>query len=114
MNVYDYAHQLARGLKESREYQAYKDLEKKVKTNPQCKTMVDDFRKRQLQVQGQQMMNQQVDENTLKELQNLHSVLMQNPLIAEFMHAEYKLSQMMSDIYKILGEALDLDISGLE
>ncbi|SES71815.1 Cell fate regulator YlbF, YheA/YmcA/DUF963 family (controls sporulation, competence, biofilm development) [Natronincola peptidivorans] len=113
MNVYDDAHQLANSLKGSNQYQDYKKLEKRVKENPQNKTMIEDFRKRQIEIQGLQMMGQEVEESKMKELQNLHNTLMQNPLIAEFIHAEYKLTQMMGDIYKILGDALELDIDGL-
>lgn len=108
MNVYDYAHQLARAMKDSNEYQEYKRLDEKVKTNSHCQSMRDDFTKRQIEIKSLQMMGEEVDEKKLQELQELYKVLMQNPLMTEFMHAEFKLSQMMEDIYKILGEALNI------
>ncbi|MCC5911482.1 MAG: YlbF family regulator [Clostridiaceae bacterium] len=114
MSVYNYAHELASALKGSSEYQAYKRLEAKVKENPEAKVMLEDFRKRHFEVQGLQMTGQQVENSKISDLQNQHKLLMQNPLIAEFMSAEYKLTQMMADIYKILGEALDLDLGGIE
>lgn len=109
MNVYDYAHQLAKAMKKSNEFQEYKKLDEKIKANSHCQTMIDDFRKRQIQIQSMQMMGQEVDEKKLQELQSLYKVLMQNPLMAEFMHMEFKLSQMIEDIYKILGEAIDMN-----
>ncbi|SDK52974.1 YlbF family regulator [Natronincola ferrireducens] len=114
MNVYDYAHQLARSLKESSEYQQYKALEEKVKSDPQSKNMLDGFRKHQLEVQKMQMLGQQVEEYKIQELQSLYNKLVENPLISELLGAEYRLTQMMGDIYKILGEALNLDMSGFE
>lgn len=109
MNVYDSAHQLARVLKQSTEYTEYKNLEKKLKENPSAKEMLDDFRKRQFEVQSAQMMGQKVDEEKVKKLQELQKILMQDPAITEFLHAEYRLTQILADIYKILGDALELD-----
>ena len=109
MNVYNCAHQLAKALKESDEYIVYKNLEIKVKANPEVKVMMDDFRRRQFEVQGAQMMGQAVEESKLLKLQELHSILMKDGTISEFMQAEYRLTQMMADIYKILGEAVELD-----
>lgn len=113
MNVYDYAHQLANALKQSNEYQTYKELQGKIKANPENNRMVNDFRKRQFEIQGQQMMGQKVEDHKLKELENLHNNMMQNPLISEFIHAEYKLTQIMTDIYKVMGDALELDMAGI-
>ncbi len=109
MNVYNCAHQLAKALKESDEYIVYKNLETKVKANPEVKVMMDDFRRRQFEVQSAQMMGQQVDESKIVRLQELHTILMKDGIISEFMQAEYRLTQMMADIYKILGEAVELD-----
>ena len=109
MNVYNCAHQLANALKDSDEYKLYKGLEVKVKDNPDVKVMMDDFRRRQFEVQSAQMMGQKVDESKILKLQELHQVLMKDGIISEYMQAEYRLTQMMADIYKILGEAVDLD-----
>jgi len=109
MNIYDHAHELARAMKNSEEYQKYKELGKKVNSNEHCKSMMDDFRKRQMEVQSLQMMGQEVDEKKLKELEELHKIIMQNSLLSEYIHAEFKLSQLLKDIYKILGDVLDMD-----
>lgn len=109
MNVYNCAHQLAKALKESDEYIVYKNLEIKVKANPDVKVMMDDFRRRQFEVQSAQMMGQKVDESKILKLQELHQILMKDSIISEYMQAEFRLTQMMADIYKILGEAVDLD-----
>ena len=31
-----------------------------------------------------------------------------------FLMAEYRMNQMLGDVYKILAEAIDVDLSGLE
>ncbi|KAB3537348.1 YlbF family regulator [Alkaliphilus pronyensis] len=111
MNPYDYAHQLARALKNSEEYKNYKQLEEKINGNPEIKNTMNDFRRRQFEVQSAQMMGKTVEEEKITKLQELHNILMKDRIISEFMESEFRLTQMMSDIYKILGEALELDFS---
>ncbi len=62
MNVYDYAHQMASALKNSEEYKTYKQLEMKLNGHPEVKKAMDDFRKRQFEIQSAQMMGQKVEE----------------------------------------------------
>jgi len=110
MNVYDYSHQLARALKNSDEYKTYKELEKSLNGNPQVKDMMEDFRKKQFEVQSAQMMGQSVEEEKIQKLQELHNTLVKDDIISKYMQAEFRLTQMMADIYKILGEAMDINI----
>lgn len=110
MNVYDYAHQLAKALKDSDEYKTYKELEKSVSCNPHVKDMMEDFRRLQFEVQSAQMMGQPVEEEKIQRLQELHDILMKDDIISRYMQAEFRLTQMVADIYKILGEAMDINI----
>ncbi|KAB3527613.1 YlbF family regulator [Alkaliphilus serpentinus] len=110
MNVYDCAHQLAKALKGSDEYKAYKELEKNLNGNPQVKDIMEDFRRRQFEIQSAQMMGQEVEEEKIQKLQELHNLLIKDDIISRFMQAEFRLTQMMADIYKILGEAMDINI----
>ncbi|GAB6087905.1 YlbF/YmcA family competence regulator [Alkaliphilus crotonatoxidans] len=109
MNVYDQAHQLAKALKESEEYKTFKELDLKLKANPEIKGLMNDFRKRQFEVQSAQMMGQRVADDKLERLKELDGILMQDPVVSEYMHAELRFTRMMTDVYKILGESMDLD-----
>jgi len=41
-------------------------------------------------------------------LEEIYQVLSMNPIVNEFLTAEYRLARLMSDVQRILGEALDL------
>ncbi len=109
MNVYDQAQQLAKALRESEEYKTFKELDLKIKANPQIKELMKDFRKRQFEVQSAQMMGQGVEEAKLQKLQELNDILMKDAVLSEYMLSEVRFTRMMTDVYKILGESMDLD-----
>lgn len=111
MNPYDAAHLLANAMKESPEYKEFKSLKDKVQQNESTKKMLKDFRKKQFTLQARQMSGQQVSEEDSKKVQELQNVLLQNPLVGPFLHAEYRLSTILNDVYKILGEAVDMDMA---
>lgn len=110
MNPYDAAHALARALRESSEYREFIDLKEKVKQNTKTADMLKDFRKKQFSMQTRQLSGQHVPDDEIQKLQNLQNVLLQNPLVGPYLHAEYRMTQTLNDIYKILGEAVDLDL----
>jgi cell fate (sporulation/competence/biofilm development) regulator YlbF (YheA/YmcA/DUF963 family) len=111
MNPYDAAHMLARALKESPEYKEFNNLKEKVQQNEKTRNMLKDFRKKQFAMQARQLSGQHVTEDEIQQLQNLQNILLQNPVVGPFFHAEYRISQIMNDVYKILGEAVDMDMS---
>jgi cell fate (sporulation/competence/biofilm development) regulator YlbF (YheA/YmcA/DUF963 family) len=53
MNVYDNAHETARILKESSQYQHYLEARDNLKTNEKSWEMMKDFRSRQTELQTQ-------------------------------------------------------------
>ena len=111
MNPYDAAHMLARALKDSPEYKEFKDLKDKVQQNPSTKNMLKDFRKKQFAMQARQLSGQHVTEDEIQQLQNLQNILLQNPVVGPFFHAEYRFTQIMNDVYKIMGDAVDMEMS---
>ena len=111
MNPYDAAHILAKAIKESPEYTEFKNLKEKVQQQDTTKKMLKDFRKKQFTLQAKQMSGQQVSEEDTKKVQDLQNVLLQNPLVGPYLHAEYRLSTILNDVYKILGEAVDMDMA---
>ncbi|MBM7613963.1 YlbF family regulator [Alkaliphilus hydrothermalis] len=112
MNVYDKAHQLAKALKESIEYKSFKELQKKLEENPEIKEMMEDFKKHRFEVQSAQMRGQQVEADKLTKLEELQRHIMEEAIVAEYIEAEYRFTQMVTDIYKIIGESIEVDIKG--
>lgn len=114
MNVYDKAHELARALSNSREYRDYKDSKEKVYLDEKNKKMLKDFKKKQFQIQASYLSGKQPSEEELDKLKKLSELLQYSPDISRFLNSEFRLNQMMSDVYKIIGDAIDIDLDFLE
>lgn len=108
-NVYDLAHQLKKAIMNSPEYKNYIEKKNIVYSNERNKSMVEDFRKQALVLQVKQLSGKEVDEKEIEKLKSLENILRLNPTINEFLLAEYRFSQLVQDITKIIGEALDID-----
>lgn len=106
MNVYEEAHNLSKAIKESEEYKQYRDTANKVKENPELDKMLKDFMDQQMQVQARQMTGQEVGPEMTESIQKLTTIVMADPLAAEYLQTQMRLSVMIQDIYKILGDAI--------
>lgn len=108
MNVYDDARQLAKSIKDSEEYAAYKRAEVVAFKSESVKQMIDDFHKKQYELQRRQLMGEEPSEFEMKQLQKLVEVVSVDPVARDFLSAEMRFTLMMQDISKILGEVMEL------
>ncbi|MGI6664464.1 MAG: YlbF family regulator [Christensenellaceae bacterium] len=109
MYVYDRANALAADIKESPEFQEYKALKDEVYADANTKEMLKQYKTMQYEAQALLMAGKQPEEENLEKMQKLGEVLAFNPRVTEFFAAEYKFNTMVSDIYRIIGEACELD-----
>ena len=106
-NVYDLAHELARSLKETDQYKNYAAVKARVDAEPDLAKMVNDFQEKNMEVQTQAMLNGgKAPEELTQQLQQLYAVVAQDPLAAQYFAAEWSYTQVVSEIYGILGEAI--------
>ena len=54
------------------------------------------------------------DDALLEKLQKIGEVLQFDKNASAYLIAEYQMNRMLSDVYKILAEAIDVDLSALE
>lgn len=113
VNVYDYAHNLARALKESEESKAYQAALVKIKGKASIESMIGDFHKKQLELQAQMLQGKELTEAQKGALESLYGVIAQNPDAAAFLMAEQRLGNLVNDIMKIVGDAVQMDSFGL-
>ena len=106
-NVYDIAHELARSLQETDQYKDYAEVKKKVDANPDMAKMIEDFQQKSMEIQTKQMTGQDVDEQAMVQFQQMYSIILSDPLAGEYMQKQMVLSQIVSDLYGIIGEALN-------
>ena len=111
--VYDTAKRLAAELQQSAEYQSYRTLRDTVTENATTKSLLDEYHRLQLQAQAAAVQGTPNDE-LLQKLQKLGEVLQFDKDAAEFLIAEYRMNRMLADVYKILAEAIDIDLGALE
>lgn len=106
MNPYDKVHELVRAIKESNEVKEYMALKEELYKDVNSKEMIKDFREKQVEVQSLLMQGKEADNEKMEKLQSLYQILVSNPKIKEFFDKEVQFDVMLSDIYKIIGEAL--------
>lgn len=106
MNPYDKVHELVRAIKESSEVKEYLALKEELYADVKNKEMIKDFREKQVEVQSLLMQGKEAEPEKMEKLQSLYQILANNAKIKEFFDKEVQFDVMLSDIYKIIGEAL--------
>ncbi len=67
--------------------------------------MLRDLRQRQMRLQFMDMMGEETEDDT-RELEDLYMALSLNPVVGDYLTAEYRLGKMIRRIYKIFGDAV--------
>lgn len=110
MYSYDRARLLAEDIKDSAEFKEYKAIKEEVYADEATKGMIKQYKKLQFQYQTQLISGQEPSQELTEQVKKLGEVLGFNAKAATFLTAEYKLQVMVNDIYKIIGDACELDI----
>ncbi|MCR6544464.1 YlbF family regulator [Dehalobacterium formicoaceticum] len=106
MSVNDQAMELARTLQESKEYRQYLAAKEKLQEDEGNATLFQEFRRIQLELQIAEISGEDT-EGTLEQLEHIYQKISLNPIVNEFLTAEYRLARLMTDVQKIIGEALE-------
>ena len=106
MYVYDQANELAKSLKESKEYLEYKKAKEEVKSVPELKEKIDEFEKIRYETQVLALQGEEQSKEKMKKLQELYQILMQNPKVKDYFDIEVRFNVMLADVNKIIGEAV--------
>ena len=106
MNVYDTVNQLAKEIKESEEYSEYKKMKELIKEKPELKEKLDNFEKARYETQISTMKGEEPSKEQVENLQKIYLELIQNDITKKYLDTELKFNTMLSDINKILGEAV--------
>lgn len=108
LSVYDKAYELAKALINSPEYLQYQACKEKLEKDVTSYSMLQHFRRQQWEVQMFRLLGQEVNEEVTEELEQLYAFLSAEPVINEYLTAEYQFSRMVSAVQKILSEAIGL------
>lgn len=106
MNIYDTANKLAAELKQTDEYKAYKNSKQQIESNAEVKSKIDEFDKLRVEAQKAMLKGEQNANELSVKLQNLYTELYQNEIAKNYLEAEMRFSVMVTDINKIISEAI--------
>lgn len=106
MNVYDTANNLAQEIKHSDEYKNYAEIKKSIANNPDKNIKLKEFEKLRYETQLAAMQGNNIDSENTKSLQEKYAELIADEEMKKYFDAEIKFNVMMTDVNKILGEAV--------
>jgi cell fate (sporulation/competence/biofilm development) regulator YlbF (YheA/YmcA/DUF963 family) len=109
----DDARILADKLKASEEYRTYREAKERAYASPSTAALLDDFYTLRMKAQAASVAGAPDAEATEK-LQKLGELLQFDAAAAAYLLAEYRLNALLGNIYKILAEAVGLDLGALE
>lgn len=106
MNVYDDVNNLAKSIKESKEYLEYKEIKNKLFVDPVLKDQVEEFEKIRYEEQLLAMQGEKQSEEKMAKLKELYEILVKNPDVKDYFDKEVRFNVMIADVNKIIGEAI--------
>lgn len=106
MNSYDKGRELAWALKESDEFRALGRARHELDTDAAARSMVKDFLHKQMEMQLEIMSGKTDAKAKQESLQKLGELLSLNSKARDYISAYVRFQQVMTDIYKIIGDAV--------
>lgn len=111
--VNEAARSLADALRASEEYTQYAAAREAAFLKDSTRILYNEYRRLQVSAQADAAAGRQ-DAGTLEQLRRVGELLQFDKEASEFLMAEYRLNSMLGRIYKLLAEAVEVDLSMLE
>ncbi|BDG60076.1 YlbF family regulator [Caldinitratiruptor microaerophilus] len=109
--IHELAHKLAKALQASPENQTFQEARRRVKADSRAEKQLLALRSKQWELAALQAQGKTPDAEHLKALQELAAAVQANPVAREYVEAEAQLTQLWSEINRILAEALGLPVA---
>ena len=113
---YSSTHRLAQEIRDSEEYRTYHELKESVMSDETTAALIREYRKLQMKLQMAAAGGQTPDVEDMQRFSGISTLLFSKQEVSNYLLAEMRLQQALADIFRIVTEAADLDISipGLE
>lgn len=95
-------------VKDTPEYRNYVMQRDKIKAQPQLKAQIDEYRKRNFELQNSDDSDGKLFEK-LEQLEKEYAVVCENPLVGDFLEAELALCRMVQQINLQVVNALEFE-----
>ena len=106
MNIYDTANRLALEIKSSEEYSNYKMAREVLNLKPELKEEISKFEQARYEVQIEQMQTGKINEEKMKNMQEIYSKIIEIDEIKKYFDAEIKFNVILADVNKIISDAV--------
>ncbi len=111
MNIYDTINQLSKEIKETKEYNDFKEAKQAISLEPEFKIKISEFEKARYEEQLNTIQTGKTDNEKMAKIQNLYAELIEIPEIKKYFDAEFKFNILLGDINKTISEAVK-DVMG--
>jgi len=113
INIYDQANALAASLKQTEEYREYTRLGEIARADDTNRALLDEYKRLQFRLLAMVASGERMDEDELKRMQQIGSLLQFNPDASAYLLAEFRFQKMIADIYKIIADAAGINLDML-
>ena len=108
---YSSTYKLAQDIRDSEEYRTYPELKDSVMADETTAALIKEYRKLQMTIQMSVMGGRQADSEDTQRFSGISALLFSKPEVSQFLLSEIRLQQALADIFKIVTEAADVDVS---
>lgn len=108
---YSSTYKLAQDIRDSEEYRTYHQLKESVMSDETTAALIREYRRLQMTLQMAAMSGQNADAEDMQRFSGISTLLFSKQEVSQFLMAEMRLQQAMADIFKIVTEAADVEMS---
>ena len=107
---YSSTYKLAQDIRDSEEYKTYHELKETVMSDETTAALIREYRKLQMKLPLAAAGGQTPDPEDMQRFSGISALLFSKQEVSGFLLAEMRMQQALTDIFKIVTEASDLDI----
>jgi len=111
--VYDTAKRLAEELRQSEECINLNAAKERIADNNATRSLIEEYHRLQMRVQAANMSGES-NADLLEKLQKIGELLQFDQAASAYLMAEFRMNRVLADVYKILAEAIGVDLRALE
>ncbi|MBR5108729.1 MAG: YlbF family regulator [Clostridia bacterium] len=108
---YSSTYRLAQDIRDSEEYKTYHELKETVMSDETTAALIREYRKLQMSIQMSAMSGTTANEEDMQRFSGISTLLFSKQEVSRYLLSEMQLQQALADIFKIVTEAADLEIS---
>jgi cell fate (sporulation/competence/biofilm development) regulator YlbF (YheA/YmcA/DUF963 family) len=110
-NIQSASDQLAEAIRQSDEYTAYKKFKDTVMADETNKALVYEYQRLQTKLQMAAVTGADSTPEDVQRFQQLSSLLMLNTDISQYMLAQIRMQQMLSEVFQTITRAAEIEIN---